>query len=70
MATAPARALENPSSSADAPRPFGHEEPTAEEIAAEAYMIYVARGHVDGYDLDDWLEAERVLRQQRAESSR
>ena len=36
--------------------------PTPEEIAAEAYNIYLARGAEHGRDQDDWLEAERRLR--------
>ena len=39
-----------------------HDEPTTEQIAAEAYAIYMARGANDGRDLDDWLEAERALK--------
>ena len=35
--------------------------PTPEEIAAEAYKIYLGRGAGHGGDLDDWLEAERRL---------
>ncbi|HET9372146.1 MAG TPA: DUF2934 domain-containing protein [Vicinamibacterales bacterium] len=35
--------------------------PTAEEIAAEAYMLYCARGHEDGHDVEDWLAAEALL---------
>ena len=35
--------------------------PTPEQIAAEAYNIYCARGCGEGADLDDWLEAERRL---------
>jgi Protein of unknown function (DUF2934) len=37
--------------------------PTPAEIAAEAYAMYMARGSEHGKDLDDWLEAERALRQ-------
>ncbi len=40
----------------------GHEEPTFEQIAAEAYAIYMSHGQ-EGRDLDDWLEAERRLTQ-------
>lgn len=40
--------------------------PTPEEIAAEAHAIYLNRGAEPGRDLDDWLEAERRLRQRRA----
>ena len=39
--------------------------PTPEEIAAEAYRIYMGRGANDGQDLDDWLEAERRLSRER-----
>lgn len=39
--------------------------PTEEEIAAEAYAIYLGRGGQHGQDLDDWLEAERLLRHSR-----
>lgn len=33
-----------------------------ERIARRAYEIYEARGHIDGADLNDWLQAERELR--------
>jgi hypothetical protein len=32
-----------------------------ERIAELAYTRYVQRGRQDGYDLDDWLEAERQI---------
>jgi len=32
------------------------------EIARRAFELYSARGGEDGYDLDDWLNAERELR--------
>jgi hypothetical protein len=35
---------------------------THEEIARRAYEIFEHRGRVHGYDLDDWLQAERELR--------
>lgn len=38
----------------------GH--PTREEIATRAYEIYTARGGTHGYDIEDWLQAERELR--------
>lgn len=28
-----------------------------------AYQLYVQRGYVDGHDLEDWLEAESIIRQ-------
>lgn len=30
-------------------------------IAAQAYSFYEQRGYKDGYDLQDWLEAERSI---------
>jgi hypothetical protein len=41
-------------------------EPEHEQIAAEAYARYLARGRADGGDVADWLEAEEALRQRRA----
>jgi hypothetical protein len=38
-------------------------QPTEEEIAVRAYHIYLERGGAEGEPLDDWLEAERELRQ-------
>jgi hypothetical protein len=35
--------------------------PTPDELAREAYAIYLARGAQHGHDLDDWFEAERRL---------
>ncbi len=35
--------------------------PTHEQIAERAYALYVARGRTFGYDLDDWLKAEKQL---------
>jgi hypothetical protein len=35
--------------------------PSAAEIAARAYDIYVRRGRVDGRDQEDWLLAEAEL---------
>jgi hypothetical protein len=44
---------------------FDPETPAGEEIAARAYARYLERGAVDGFDVDDWLEAERELREER-----
>ena len=38
--------------------------PTHEQIAERAYALYVARGRIFGYALDDWLEAEKQLSEQ------
>lgn len=35
--------------------------PTPEEIASEAYHMYLGRGGEHGRDFEDWLEAERRL---------
>jgi hypothetical protein len=40
--------------------------PTYDEIAEAAYQRYLRRGGGDGQDFDDWLEAERELRERRA----
>ena len=36
--------------------------PSYEEIAEAAYQRYLNRGGQDGHDFDDWLDAERSLR--------
>jgi hypothetical protein len=35
------------------------------EIATLAYELYEARGRVDGYDVEDWLQAEWELIEKR-----
>ena len=35
--------------------------PMHEEIAVRSYERYLARGAVDGHDVEDWLEAEQQL---------
>src|SRR4051812_11236401 len=37
--------------------------PTHDEIAAQAYQIYLREGCAEGRDLDHWLRAEEELRQ-------
>jgi|RhiMetdeSRZDD1v2_1073273.scaffolds.fasta_scaffold119031_4 hypothetical protein len=39
---------------------------TEEEIQIRAYALYLARGGEDGHDLEDWFEAERSLKKERA----
>ena len=46
------------------PVSFDHP-PTHDEIAAEAYAIFEARGGSDGSHESDWLEAERRLKARR-----
>ena len=38
-------------------------EPTREDIERRAYEIYLERGGTEGCELEDWLQAERELRQ-------
>lgn len=35
---------------------------TDRDVARRAYDLYLARGREDGRDVDDWLQAERELR--------
>jgi Protein of unknown function (DUF2934) len=35
--------------------------PTHEQIAQRAYELYLASGRIDGYEQEDWLEAEKQL---------
>jgi len=45
-------------------RPTSSPEPTREEIERRAYEIYLERGGTEGCEMEDWLQAERELRQQ------
>jgi Protein of unknown function (DUF2934) len=36
--------------------------PTHVEIAKRSYELYLARGGADGFDVEDWLQAESELR--------
>lgn len=44
--------------------------PTHEQTARRAHARFVARGGEHGHDVDDWLEAERELVDERAIGSR
>lgn len=39
------------------------------DIARRAYEIYESRGRIDGFAVDDWLEAERELTMKGAQPS-
>jgi hypothetical protein len=41
-----------------------------EEIAKVAYELYEKNGYIDGRDLDNWLEAERVVMARLAEEQK
>ena len=34
---------------------------TKDDVARRAYELFIARGQVEGHDVEDWLEAERQL---------
>lgn len=36
-----------------------------QEVAEVAYALYVQRGRCDGFDRQDWFEAEKIVRQGR-----
>ena len=67
MSTAkPARAKNINKAEADETRDnetFNLTEPAREEIERRAYELYLVRGGIDGHDQEDWLEAERELRE-------
>lgn len=52
---------ENVSCSSSSAERIDKKGPTPGEIRRRAYEIYVERGGPDGFDLDDWLQAEREL---------
>jgi hypothetical protein len=41
---------------------FGHREPLEDEIARLAQELYVQRGGEHGKDVEDWVRAEKELR--------
>ncbi len=47
------------------PNEHSHREssPEPEEIARRAYQLYLERGGDPGRDFDDWLQAERELKE-------
>jgi hypothetical protein len=45
-------------------------EPSDREIREGAYFVYLTRGCTAGRDLENWLEAERLLRLRRADPAR
>ena len=44
---------------------YGEGDPSYEQIAEAAYQRYLRRGGEHGRDFDDWVEAERELRERR-----
>ncbi|MGB9716100.1 MAG: DUF2934 domain-containing protein [Thermodesulfovibrionales bacterium] len=41
-----------------------------EEIARVAYELYEKSGYIEGRDLDNWLEAERIVKARLAEQEK
>ena len=41
----------------------------AQEVACVAYELYECRGRADGYDREDWLKAEAIVRQRRVSAA-
>jgi hypothetical protein len=65
MAKFPARATALRRATDRASAPANHENIDAGAIAQRAYQRFEARGREHGRDLEDWLNAERELRQAR-----
>ena len=40
-----------------------HSGPSSQEIRQRAFEIHIERGGIHGCDLDDWLQAERELKE-------
>ena len=40
------------------------------EVARIAYELYIERGCVDGCDVDDWVQAERIVRAKERQNGR
>jgi hypothetical protein len=59
---APARPRTTTKKKAAAAGAAAQPEPSREEIAKLAYELYLQRGGVDGSHVEDWLEAERLLK--------
>lgn len=45
-------------------------ESLSEQIARRAYELYEARGRLDGYDTQDWLQAEQEILGQPEQASK
>lgn len=58
-----AKAALSPAPALATSSPAPKREPTKEEIAREAYFLWLKRGCKHGDDWKDWLEAERILRE-------
>jgi DUF2934 family protein len=48
---------------------IGQALPTRKQIEARAYELYLQRGGKEGQDLEDWLIAEKELRQEKTKAN-
>ena len=51
----------NQSKTADIPKAASHKDASG-EVQKKAYELYVKRGKRSGHAIDDWLEAERLVK--------
>ena len=45
-----------------APQKISKAEDSNQKVAEKAYQLFVARGYKNGHDLEDWIEAERIIK--------
>jgi DUF2934 family protein len=55
------RAADGAANQSECANPLAGHPPTLDEIQYRAYRIHLDHGGLYGYDLDDWLQAEREL---------
>lgn len=70
MATTTTRRLrtdDEPTNSADDTRTASGTDVAKDDIARRAYQRYEERGREPGHEMDDWLEAERDIKQRSSE---
>jgi hypothetical protein len=48
----------------------GNDGPSPREIRRRAFEIHIEHGGIHGCDLDDWMQAERELRQKYSKNNR
>jgi Protein of unknown function (DUF2934) len=59
--TAPAKPRRSPTNKPNGHGGNGHV--SSDEVARKAYEIYQSRGAWDGADFDDWIQAEKQLKE-------
>jgi len=57
----PPKPAASPAPKTPAPKPAAPPEPSREAIAKRAYELFLQRGSVPGYEVEDWLTAEAEL---------